>query len=445
MATNTLLWILIALTGLVLLVLAALLYRSLSMGRFAEIAADQVSDVVLEREEHLRAAVAKLEQRQVATLTQYFHHMGESQKSGLVAVNGMTDAVRTTLAQLEARFRELSDRQTTGAREMERTLAAALEKITIGNEAKLEKIRETVAEKLEHTLTERLTESFRTVDDKLGLVQKGLGEMRQMAQSVRDLQGVLTNVKTRGNFGEVQLERLLSDLLTPEQFTSQVRLDAASREAVDFAVKLPGRVPGAPCWLPIDAKFPMEDFERLLSAREAADRDAEEAARKALMKAVLTQAKSIQEKYVRPPVTTEFAILFLPSESLYAEVLRCDGMFERLQKEYRITPAGPTVLAALLNSLQMGFVTLAIEARSAEIWRLLGDIKAEFSLFCDQFEHVSKKFDEAQASLKKMRTRQNVMARKMTEIDRPGDDVAGFFPTQEAPGLEKAVEPIEKP
>ena len=201
-------------------------------------------------------------------------------------------------------------------------------------------------------------------------------------------------------------------------------------------MKLPGRIEGEPCWLPIDAKFPMEDFERLLAAREASDRAAEEAAQKALAKAVLAQAKSIREKYVRPPVTTEFAVLFLPSESLYAEVLRTDGMFERLQKDYRITPAGPTVLAALLNSLQMGFVTLAIEARSAEIWRLLGDVKAEFGLFCEQFEHVSKKFDEAQASLKKMRTRQNVMARKMTEIDRPEDDAAGWLETAKEKGEE---------
>ena len=431
------------LAALAVLLLIVLLVRSFSMGRYAEIAADQVSDAVLAREERLRETVRALEQRQVATLTQYFHHMGEAQKSGLVAVNGMTDAVRATLAQLEARFRELSDLQGAQSRQMEGRLSEALEKITLGNEAKLEKIRETVAEKLDRTLSERLTESFRTVDDKLGLVQKGLGEMRQMAQSVRDLQGVLTNVKTRGNFGEVQLARLLSDLLAPEQFASQVRLDPASREAVDFAVKLPGRVEGEPCWLPIDAKFPMEDFERLLAAREASDRAAEEAAQKALAKAVLAQAKSIREKYVRPPVTTEFAVLFLPSflpsESLYAEVLRTDGMFERLQKDYRITPAGPTVLAALLNSLQMGFVTLAIEARSAEIWRLLGDVKAEFGLFCEQFEHVSKKFDEAQASLRKMRTRQNVMARKMTEIDRPEDDASGWIGvSQEKTGEEKS-------
>lgn len=439
MTTDTLLWVLTGLAALAVLLLIVLLVRSFSMGRYAEIAADQVSDAVLAREERLRETVRALEQRQVATLTQYFHHMGEAQKSGLVAVNGMTDAVRATLAQLEARFRELSDLQGAQSRQMEGRLSEALEKITLGNEAKLEKIRETVAEKLDRTLSERLTESFRTVDDKLGLVQKGLGEMRQMAQSVRDLQGVLTNVKTRGNFGEVQLARLLSDLLAPEQFASQVRLDPASREAVDFAVKLPGRVEGEPCWLPIDAKFPMEDFERLLAAREASDRAAEEAAQKALAKAVLAQAKSIREKYVRPPVTTEFAVLFLPSESLYAEVLRTDGMFERLQKDYRITPAGPTVLAALLNSLQMGFVTLAIEARSAEIWRLLGDVKAEFGLFCEQFEHVSKKFDEAQASLKKMRTRQNVMARKMTEIDRPEDDASGWIGvSQEKTGEEKS-------
>lgn len=284
-----------------------------------------------------------------------------------------------------------------------------------------------------------MTESFRTVDDKLGLVQKGLGEMRQMAQSVRDLQGVLTNVKTRGNFGEVQLARLLSDLLAPEQFASQVRLDPASREAVDFAVKLPGRVEGEPCWLPIDAKFPMEDFERLLAAREASDRAAEDAAQRALAKAVLAQAKSIREKYVRPPVTTEFAVLFLPSESLYAEVLRTDGDVrapaEGLPHHARGTDGARGAPEQSADGVRHARDRSAFRRNLAAPRGRQGGIRTLLRTVRARFEE----FDEAQASLRKMRTRQNVMARKMTEIDRPEDDASGWIGvSQEKTGEEKS-------
>lgn len=304
--------------------------------------------------------------------------------------------------------------------EIRTTVDANLDKVRTANEAKLEEMRATVQEKLDRTLADRLTASFKTVDEKLGLVQTGLGEMRQMAASVRDLKGVLTNVKTRGTFGETQLETILSNILTPNQFASQVRLIPGSNQVVDFAVRMPGAGTDAPCWLPIDSKFPVEDYGRLLEAEEAAEAQKAAQARAGLEKAVLVQAKSIHDKYVKPPYTTEFAVMYLPSEGLYAEVIRIPGLFERLQRDYRITPAGPTVVSALINSLQMGFVTLALQERSSEVWKVLGEVKGEFLAFADGFAKVQKKFSEAQSSLDAMKTRQNVMQKKMSAIETVG-------------------------
>lgn len=304
--------------------------------------------------------------------------------------------------------------------EIRSTVDANLDKVRTANEAKLEEMRATVQEKLDRTLADRLTASFKTVDEKLGLVQTGLGEMRQMAASVRDLKGVLTNVKTRGTFGETQLETILSNILTSNQFVSQVRVIPGSNQVVDFAVRMPGAGTDAPCWLPIDSKFPVEDYGRLLEAEEAADAQKAALARSGLEKAVLVQAKSIHDKYVKPPYTTEFAVMYLPSEGLYAEVIRIPGLFERLQRDYRITPAGPTVVSALINSLQMGFVTLALQERSSEVWKVLGEVKGEFLAFAEGFAKVQKKFSEAQSSLDAMKTRQNVMQKKMSAIETVG-------------------------
>lgn len=304
--------------------------------------------------------------------------------------------------------------------EIRSTVDANLDKVRTANEAKLEEMRATVQEKLDRTLADRLTASFKTVDEKLGLVQTGLGEMRQMAASVRDLNGVLTNVKTRGTFGETQLETILSNILTSNQFASQVRVIPGSNQVVDFAVRMPGAGTDAPCWLPIDSKFPVEDYGRLLEAEEAADAQKAAQARSGLEKAVLVQAKSIHDKYVKPPYTTEFAVMYLPSEGLYAEVIRIPGLFERLQRDYRITPAGPTVVSALINSLQMGFVTLALQERSSEVWKVLGEVKGEFLAFAEGFAKVQKKFSEAQSSLDAMKTRQNVMQKKMSAIETVG-------------------------
>lgn len=295
-------------------------------------------------------------------------------------------------------------------------LDASLEKVRAENARKLEEMRATVGEKLESTLSERLSASFRMVDDKLGLVQSGLGEMREMARGVTRLQNILANVKTRGTFGEVQLGAILSEILTPAQYAAQVQVDPLSRERVDFAVRLPGRGEGDVCWLPIDSKFPLEDWERLEAAAREGDAEGTEAARAALERAILLQAKSIRAKYVRPPRTTEFAVMFLHSEGLYAEVLRTPGLFERLQREHRVTPAGPSVVSALLNSLLMGFMTLAMERRSAEVWKLLAEVRRDFEGFTEQFAKVERKFEETRKSLEGMSARSRRMSSSMRSI-----------------------------
>lgn len=340
------------------------------------------------------------------------------QRFAHLSVNGV-EAAKALQAQLNE-----------GINTMRGGLDANLEKIRQSNEQKLEAMRVTVQEKLDKTLEERLSASFRVVDEKLGMVQNGLGEMRTMAASVRDLKGVLTNVKTRGTFGETQLSVILDNLLTPGQYAEQYRVIPGSNAMVDFAVKMPGGTGEGPCWLPIDAKFPVEDYERLINAQTDGDTAAEKQARAALERAVLTQAKSIHEKYVRPPYTTDFAVMYLPSEGLYAEVLRIPGLFEKLQREHHITPTGPTVISALINSLQMGFVTLALQERSSEVWNTLAQVKSEFGRFADGFAKVQKKFSEAQNSLNAMQTRQNVMQKKMAHIESTTRNIAYDAPEE---------------
>lgn len=359
-----------------------------------------------------------------------------------LSLQGMVDARFAKVLETNARAAEgLGTRLNAELREVRGTVDAALEKVRAENAQKLEAMRSTVEEKLERTLTDRLSASFRRVDEKLGLVESGLGEMRRMAQSVSRLQNVLANVKTRGTFGEVQLQAILEEVLAPGQFGAQVQLDPASRERVDFAVRLPGRDAGAPCWLPIDSKFPLEDWELLEEALRAGDAAAAAEARKGLERAVLRQAKSIREKYVRPPVTTDFAVMFLPSEGLYAETLRIPGLADRLQRELRVTPSGPTVITALLNSLLMGFMTLAMEKRSVEVWRTLTEVKTEFAGFTKQFELVEKKFREAQTSLEAMSAKSRRMGERMRTIESMADgpeDAAALF-TEDRQELPHAV------
>lgn len=308
---------------------------------------------------------------------------------------------------------------------------------------RLEQMRATVDEKLHDTLEKRLGESFKMVSERLELVHKGLGEMQTLAGGVGDLKKVLTNVKTRGTFGEIQLGSLLEQILAPDQFEANVATKKGSQGRVEFAVKLPGRDQGQghTVWLPLDAKFPQEDYLRLLDAQEAGSQDMVADASRQLERAVKEAARAIRDKYLSPPETTDFGIMFLPTEGLYAEVLRRPGLFECLQREYRIVITGPTTLAALLNSLQMGFRTLAIEKRSSEVWTLLGAVKTEFATFGTILDKTHKKLQEASNSIDAAAVRSRAIERKLRDVQAlPADettlvqqlsDVSGDGPAEE--------------
>lgn len=304
-----------------------------------------------------------------------------------------------------------------------------LELLQKDNASKLEEMRRTVDEKLHATLEQRLGESFKLVSDRLEAVHKGLGEMQTLAAGVGDLKRVLTNVKSRGTWGEVQLARLIEDTMTIDQYAVNVKPIPHSDAVVEFAIKLPGREGlDGPVWLPIDAKFPKEEYERLHDAQELADRDAVKQASQALGRAVEAQAKQIASKYVAPPYTTDFAIMFLPSEGLYAEVLRVPGLLDRLQ-ELRINVAGPANLAAMLNSLQMGFRTLAIEKRSSEVWQLLRAVKTEFGKFGSSLDDIRKSLESAATRLGKTETRTRVMLKNLRSVEElPVEQAAKLLP-----------------
>jgi len=302
--------------------------------------------------------------------------------------------------------------------EIRQTLEAQLAQLQTTNTAKLDEMRATVDEKLQTTLQARLGESFKQVAERLEQVHKGLGEMQSLAQGVGDLKHLLTNVKTRGMFGEAQLAGLLEQVFVPDQYAVQMATRPGSKNVVDFAIKLPGKSDtGAPLWLPIDAKFPNEDYERLLDAQANADVVGAEAAAKALEMRIRLEAKSISEKYVEPPYTTDFAILFLPTEGLYAEVLRRPGLMESLQRDHRITLAGPTTLLAMLSSLQMGFRTLALEKRSSEVWQVLGAVKTEFGKFGDVLAKVKAQTQTVLNTLDSAETRSRAMGRALKKVE----------------------------
>lgn len=317
----------------------------------------------------------------------------------------------------ERRLAQMNETVQNAMMNVRASLNAELTAIREANDKALESMRNTVDEKLSATLNTRLTESFKTVEGQLLEVHRGLGEMREMAQNVDGLRRILTNVKTRGTFGEVQLAMILSDLLTPEQYDTNVATRPGSRDRVEFAVKLPGAQAGTHVLLPIDAKFPTEDYERLIEASDEADSEKEAAARKALQTRILTEAAKIRDKYIEVPYTTEFAVLYLPAESLWSEVLKINGLVERVQRDCHVTIVGPTVLAAFLNSLQMGFKTLAIEQKSAEVWRLLGEVRAEFGRFSESVGSMEKRIDSVKSAISAMRTRTNVMERKLKGVE----------------------------
>jgi DNA recombination protein RmuC len=337
-----------------------------------------------------------------------------------------SDAARTQNEQLQ----RLGERNDLRQAEMRQAVETRLSALQDGNEKKLEQMRATVDEKLHATLEQRLGESFKQVADRLEQVHRGLGEMQLLARDVGALNRVLTNVKTRGIFGEMQLAGLLEQVFTPEQYAANVATVPGSNERVEFAIRLPGqREDGTPLWLPIDAKFPREDYERLLDAQERADPLAVEASARAIEMRLRAEARSIREKYLSPPHTTDFAILFVPTEGLYAEALRRPGLMEGLQREHKVMLAGPTTLLATLTSLQMGFRTLALEKRSAEVWDVLAAVKTEFGKFGDVLAKTKKKLDEASSSIDLAATRTRAMERRLRGVEAmPEAQVTDMLP-----------------
>ena len=370
-------------------------------------------------------------------LTQGLQGSNQSLAAQALAAREAQDAAaqRSALAQTEAmqrlsdamreQLQALSKTNEQRLAELRLTVEQRLTAIQQDNEKKLEQMRATVDEKLHATLEQRLGESFKQVAERLEQVHKGLGEMQNLARDVGSLNRVLTNVKTRGVFGEVQLAGLLDQVFTPEQYAANVATLPGSAERVEFAISLPGqRDDGQPLWLPIDAKFPREDYERLLDAQERGDPVAAEASAKAIEGRLRLEARTIREKYIGPPHTTDFAILFVPTEGLYAEALRRPGLMESLQREYKVMLCGPTTLLATLTSLQMGFRTLALEKRSAEVWEVLGAVKTEFGKFGDVLAKAKKKLEEAGNTLDAAEVRTRAMTRKLKGVEALPDDAA---------------------
>ena len=380
----------------------------------------------------LREEVVRAQKSSTDTMIQTIGELGNLQRDKLESV--------------ERRIRELTGSNEARIEKMSMTLETQLKSLQEANEKKLDQMRQVVDEKLQNTLEKRLSESFKIVSERLEAVQRGLGEMQTLATGVGDLKRVLTNVKTRGTWGEVQLGALLEQILTPDQYARNVQTREGSREIVEFAVRLPGadKDPETAVWLPIDSKFPQEDYLRLVSAADAADIDAVEKATSALTRAVQVSAKEIAEKYLDPPGTTDFAIMFLPTEGLYAEILRQPGLMEKLQQTFRVVVAGPTTLAAILSSLRMGFRTLAIEKRSSEVWNVLAAVKTEFGKFGDVLSKVKHQLDAASNTIDQTGVRTRAMKRKLREVEQlPMDDsekLLGLTEQNEVEMVEKDID-----
>ncbi|HVY75679.1 MAG TPA: DNA recombination protein RmuC [Puia sp.] len=340
--------------------------------------------------------------------------INESQKNQLESfaknLHTLTQSIDEKLTSLTKTLEQKIEAMTT-------TLQTGLKFMQEGNEKKLDEMRKTVDEKLHDTLEKRLGESFRFVSERLEAVHKGLGDMQNLAANVGDLKRVMSNVKSRGVLGEYQLLNILEDLLTHDQYEKNVKTKEGSGALVEFAIKMPnGKDAQKSLWLPIDSKFPKEDYEALVAAYEEGDAENLDALRKAFRQGIIKNARDIREKYIDPPNTTEYGIMFLPFESLYAEVLRTPGLFEQIHKDYKITITGPTTLSALINSLQMGFRTLAIEKRSSEVWDLLGAVKTEFTAFGDVLDKTQKKLQEASNVIDKAGIRTRAIEKKLRKV-----------------------------
>jgi DNA recombination protein RmuC len=426
-------WLVPALLALVLLVLLWLAWLALRRPDDAPLRAlerslrDEVHDSARGTRQELLASLGLFQQTLLAQSGDVARTQNEQIDSFRVQLAALQQQLGSTLAEQLRALSETNERRQGELRQAVETRLAALQD---GNEKKLEQMRATVDEKLQSTLEQRLGESFRQVAERLEQVHKGLGDMQALARDVGALNRVLTNVKTRGVYGEVQLAGLLEQVFTPEQYATNVATVPGSNERVEFALRLPGRRDdGQPLWLPLDAKFPREDYERLLDAQDRADAPAAEAAAKAIETRLRLEARSIREKYLAPPHTTDFAILFVPTEGLYAEALRRPGLVEALQREHKVMLAGPTTLLAVLSSLQMGFRTLALEKRSAEVWEVLGAVKTEFAKFGEVLAKTKKKLDEASSTIEQAQTRSNVMTRRLKAVEAmPEPRVAQLLP-----------------
>jgi len=380
-------------------------------------------------------------QELLQTLSAFQSSLSQQGAEATRTQNAQIDAFAQQLLQLRGtlgdtltlQLQALSEANARRLAEVRATLEQQLAQLQQNNAAKLDEMRATVDEKLHATLEARLGESFKQVAERLEQVHKGLGEMQTLAQGVGDLKHLLSNVKTRGMFGEAQLAALLEQVFAPDQYATQVATRPGSKNVVDFAIRLPGRGDdGAPCWLPIDAKFPNEDYERLLDAQQRADAAGAEAAGKALEARIRLEAKSMAEKYVEPPHTTDFALMFLPTEGLYAEVLRRPGLMEALQRDHRVTLAGPTTLLAMLNSLQMGFRSLALEKRSSEVWQVLGAVKTEFTKFGDVLAKVKAQTQTVLNTLDSAEVRSRAMGRALKQVEAlPAEQAQALLPLPE--------------
>lgn len=393
--------------------------------------------------DELGTSLTRMSREIGGSVTEQFTHQATQQK--------------LLLETFTAQIAELTRMNETKLERVRSVVEERLSKLQEENSQKLDLMRQTVDEKLHATLEARLTESFRQVSERLEAVQRGLGEMQTLATHVGDLRRVLTNVKARGTFGEVQLAMLLAETLSPEQYATNVSTKVGTNDRVEFAVRLPGQGEGAdPVFLPIDCKFPIEDYQRMLEAQDSADPDAFERSSKALIARVRQEAKTISQKYLDPPHTTEFAILYLPIEGLFAEVLRNPGLMESIQHDYRVVVAGPTTLTALLTSLQMGFRTLAIQKRSSEVWELLGAIKTQFGTFGELLAKTKKKLDEASHSIDSAQSRSRTIVRKLRGVEAlptaradailpASDDIMGAEAEAEGEAEEAGVGAIGRP
>ncbi len=420
-------------TDLLLVLVIALAVMNLAlllrlMGRASSNSAEQAMrselrdarEEAAKRSHELREEVSGSLDKTAQTLTSTVGQLGNVQKQQLESVTAQVQAlVETNQQRLEG---------------LRATISEQLGEMREANEKKLEEMRRTVDEKLQGTLEKRLGESFKLVREQLDAVHKGLGEMQSLATGVGDLKNVLTNVKVRGTWAEYQLGAILEQVLTPEQFDRNVATHENSSERVEFAIRLPGRSddPNDCVWLPIDSKFPQEDYIRLTEASESADAEAVAQSTRELMRSVTQSAKTIAEKYLNPPHTTDFAVLYLPTEGLYAEVLRQPGMVSQLQQDYRVVVSGPTTIAALLNSLRLGFRSLAIEQQASEVWQVLAAVKTEFGKFGLVLDKVKSQLQTASNTIEKTQTRTRAMTRKLQKVEQlpsgESDELLEFLP-----------------